>query len=101
MKKDHCLKPNLLILIIIKEKTEGLNLVPSLILRHMVSIVQYPHVHSYSIYCIFLSFLTYRANIDTRCLYSRTIDLHHDNNLEHKKKAGTRLILKKNKKVFL
>lgn len=84
MKKDnHCLKTHLLILIIQKEKTEGLNLVPSLILRHMVSIIQYPHVHPYSIYCIFLSFLTYRANTDTRCLYSCTIDLHHDYDLEH------------------
>lgn len=43
---------HLLVFIIIKEKTEGLNLVPSLILRDMVS-TQYPHVLSTTLYLVY------------------------------------------------
>lgn len=75
MKKDnHCLKTHLLIRIIIKEKTEGLNLVPSLlILRHMVSIIQYPHVHSYSIRCVYI-YISIVSNLQGQ--YSFKLSVH-------------------------
>lgn len=67
----------------------------------MVSITQYPHVHSYSISCIFLSFLTYRANTHWSCLYSRTVDLHHDNDQNQKRLKWVRRWKKFLKDEFL
>lgn len=69
-------------LIIQKEKTEGLHLVPSLISRHLVSIVHLSLMYTLAVYIVHYSPVSHRANISTRHLYSCTVDLHHSNNLE-------------------
>lgn len=55
---------------------------PSSIFRHLVNIVHVSLMCTLAVYIVHYSPASNRANIGTRRLYSRTVDLHHSNKLE-------------------